>query len=854
VAALIPLISLILLSALALNPIGHTIQAQQDAPLSLSVEAGYDGYFRAGDWSPVRVNVTNNGPDVQGELRVFATDLFGAPADVYATPIDLPTRSSKQVFLYIPLNDLAQEIRVELVRDDQVLISVARTMRASRSGDMLFALLTDTLRGGIDLTVVRTGVGETRQANWRTENVPPRGVALRGLDALVLIDADTGALTVEQREAIADWVAGGGHLVVAGGPSWQKTRAGLSELLPLQPTGTTTLTSLPAVAAFAGRPADRLEAQGSAIVVAVGDVLPGASILIEESGLPILVRHAIGAGIVDYLTIDPGLEPIPAWTERNQFWFTLLTTSGQRPTWSRGITGTVQAQVAADYVSGLRLPDVFQLSAFLIVYVLLVGPVNYLFLRRLRRRELAWITIPLIVIGASALYYLTGFNLRGTQAIVNRLALVQVWPDGSRAQVDGVIGLLAPRRGTYDLQVQPGFALRVLTSEQFVRIGATSGITVVETGQAAARSVLIDAGTTVAFATTGYINAAPLEGNATILLSEESPMSSSAAVPIGIATEVMPPRITGQVRNTTGMTLHDAVALALGSATPIGTLAPGESRAFEIALRTDQAPPLWIGDPSLIAATIPRSSRVGALRPDMTIRHILGDTYMINRPLFAGRGFETTPERQRLWRRQLFLQSVATDLDPSGGRGTDVFIAGWAEESPLEVTLADTPFLQEDTTLYIYRLPVTVETVSDSGMAEVPSAYLSWTASEPSGRRDISPYDVRIQLTDSFTFRFTPMPLMALTDVAEIRLVTQAGNSASIGRGAFALWDWRAGSWETVGITPPLTRITNDPARFIGPGGAVEVRVEAGASNTSLYYERIDIRLYGRLAAASPQG
>jgi hypothetical protein len=86
---------------------------------------------------------------------------------------------------------------------------------------------------------VRTGTGDTHQINWRVDNIPDNSDALRAIDVLALTDVDTGNLTLTQRQAIADWVRQGGHLVVTGGPNWQKTQAGVTALLPLQGQWTT---------------------------------------------------------------------------------------------------------------------------------------------------------------------------------------------------------------------------------------------------------------------------------------------------------------------------------------------------------------------------------------------------------------------------------------------------------------------------------------------------------------------------------------------------------------------------------------------------------------------------------------
>src|ERR1051325_4590524 len=41
--------------------------AAQNAKVQLSVDAGYEGYYRANDWVPLLVTVTNSGPDITGQ-------------------------------------------------------------------------------------------------------------------------------------------------------------------------------------------------------------------------------------------------------------------------------------------------------------------------------------------------------------------------------------------------------------------------------------------------------------------------------------------------------------------------------------------------------------------------------------------------------------------------------------------------------------------------------------------------------------------------------------------------------------------------------------------------------------------
>jgi hypothetical protein len=817
--------------------------AQAPSAISLSVEVGYDGYFRSGQWTPIRVVASNDGADVLGTLRVSASDSINQPTDAYAITLDLPRQSRKQFFVYIPLSAQAQQVRLELLTAERLVTTLTRDVRPVRTNDVLFAVITESPRGGVDLRNFRSGAGDAFQANWRVENVPRIGEALRGLDALILTDADTGNLSAEQRRAIEDWVLAGGHLIVTGGPNWQKTQAGVTRLLPLQPSGTITLTSLPSAAAFAGFAEPLTTLDGSPIVVASGILLPEAEVLVAESGTPILVRRTLGGGIVDYLTIDPSLEPFQSWVNRGQFWFTLLTTATMRPSWAQGIVNADQAIVAADFIKGLRLPDVLQLGLFLLAYVAVIGPLNYIILRQLKRREWAWFTIPLIVVITSVLYYVTGFNLRGTQAIINRMAVVQVWQGSERAQVDGVLGVLAPRRGVYSLTAGEGMTLRTLTSEMFGNIGIPRNLTIYEDGVYTARDFPIDAGTTQAFAISGYTNVPPIQGEAVIQLT-------GGAIAPSLDGQTANVRIQVNFTNTSGIALSDAVLLAAGGARPLGTVQAGETFNVQLDVNPRQSPPIGLGNGNLMPVYTARGTRFTAARTG-TVADIMGINYAYGQAFYRGRGFENTELRQEMWRRQSFLEAMIADADPSGGRGTDVYLVGWSNQSPLDVRLEGAAFDTEDTTLYIFRLPTRVQAISSNGVIELPSAYLTWTTTEASPRRDVAPYELFLQPGETAIFRYLPMPLMRLQDVQELRLFVKPGNTFSIGRGRVSLWDWQAAEWIPIDVSNISVRITDRPSRFIGPENAIELRVDVPNDSATVHFERIDLTLYGRLKAVS---
>ncbi len=789
------------------------IQAASGGTIHLSVDAGFQGRFRANTWVPLLITVSNDGPDVSGSLRVVTGGSLGSQASSYSTPVDLPRQSNKQLFLYVVLNAYAQQVQVDLTTPDgAVMQSASASMTRTDVGDLIYAVLTESPTGAVDLTSAH-GSGSAYQVDWRIENIPTIGQALYGLDALLLTDVDTGKLSTDQRSAIQGWVLGGGHLIVTGGPNWQKTRAGVDALLPIGAGSTLTLSTLGALSTFAGLPdnaPDRAALNGT-VIVAQGQPQPDARVLVAQSGSPVLVRGLVGQGTVDYLTADPGLEPFRSWVNRAQVWANLLSTSSRKPGWADGIVNADEAARAANFIKGLRLPDIFQLAAFLAAYIALIGPINYIALRRLGRLEWAWITIPLIIVLASLTTYAVGTTLRGTQATLNRLSIVQVWPGNAQAQVDGVLGVLSPRRSIYNVTIENGLTLRTLvTSTNNVLDGSLSAPQIAEGLQYQAVDVPVDAGLSTAFVVGGAIPAPALSGSATLQLSNSAYHT-----------------VSGEVRNESLLTLTELFILVEGTAYNVGTLKPGERRTFTFTVI-----PLSQASPTSVNRA-PGYATVGYqpynTRTNINLAALLNNGYTGNNPVGA------TTMQQEFQRRFVFLSGMTDANDFGAGRGVDVFFAGWSGDSPVGVRV-DAPFTTEDTTLYLVKLARQIQTAQPQ--VTLHPGDMQWTPIGTGAQRDYAPYDLFMGAGDEAAFRFNPLPALLLKSVSSVSINLHDNGSST--RPSVALWDWQAGQWVMLDLTQDgsissATLVSSvDIARFVGVNNAVQIRIRAENGDVNL--------------------
>ncbi|MBZ0291044.1 MAG: hypothetical protein K8L99_00605, partial [Anaerolineae bacterium] len=559
-----------LLVVIVLFLFGSGIAAQEEngVPIiNLDVSAGYNGLFRENTWFPLKIRVSNDGDAVSGRLTVRPETSGNAFTNTFSTPVDLPSGSRQTLFLYITARAFASQVRVELLDDDDQVTAVDEVpLRGVVMQDRIHVVLTQSSAGSVDLSGVKAGGYNAFQSNWLIDDLPDQVMGLQAVDTLLFSDIDTGTLSSAQRTAINDWVLAGGHLMVTGGANWQATASGLEDLLPLTPSASQTINDLTAITGLANSQAD-LEGE---TITATGTLTDDALVLASADEVPVVARREYGLGMVDYVAVDPLTEPLRTWSDLGGLWFTLASSVSPVPGWTSGFTDPDRATSAAEILPGFDLlPNVLPLCGFLALYVALIGPLNYFVLNRFNRREFAWLTIPLFIIIFSVLAWVVGFNLRGNSATLSRLAVVQSWPESDRAQVDGLVGLLSPRRTNYTLTMEDGSFLRPIgrsiQANPFAsNVQASTDIR--QSGTFRADDFLVDASFIATFATSNVIDKPAISGQASLFYDDETEQWM----------------VRGSVRNDSEETLTQPVILARGAPLPLeGRLEPGDVRTFD---------------------------------------------------------------------------------------------------------------------------------------------------------------------------------------------------------------------------------------------------------------------------------
>jgi hypothetical protein len=779
------------------------------ADLTLTVNAGFEGYFRDDGWLPVFAEIVNNGEDLRGQLVVRPSTSGAGIGNIYSTPLELPTGSQQNVTFYVTAAQFVTQLRVELIDERGVVVSSAiAPVRAIQPQDRLAVLVTNSVTGAVDLTAVRYGAFAGHQAFLTIDEIADRVGLFDSVDLLVFSDVDSGGLSSAQQGMLADWIAAGGHLIVTGGANWRATSGGLLDLLPLTPTAEIEVEQLDALGNWLGGAGEELRVS---TLVTTGRLVDGAEVLLrDEAGTPLIVRRTLGSGTVDFLAFDPNGAAVRNWALLPELWYTLASSVDPQPGWSNGFSRWSDAANAVEILPGFNLlPDVLPLLGFLALYIALIGPVNYIVLNRINRREWAWFTIPIFIGIFTLLAYFIGTNLRGNEATLSRLTVVRGWYDSAGARAESIIGLLSPRRAAYDLEI-PDAVLRVLPLPQFVPTGilTTNAPVQAEIGQSAqfvARGFTVDASFLADFVASGVIDAPGISGRVTF----------SADPAVGGQQ-----RLRGAVRNESAFTLEEAVILARGVSYRLEEpLAPGDVVDFELTLTGESFPaPVLYSSPEFSSFNPQWGFNFGF---EQTLVDVLGEArYNQNIAYtFINDDVEALESRRRQW----FLSSFVRDVFATTSRGNGVYLVGWSANSPMDANLIGANWRPFDTTVYIQELETRFAPVN--GEVRIGLDQFSWSVRSFTGLREIAPVEFRLDQGESVVFRFTPLASARLSVVEGLDLIV-LNNSSGARSLPMSLWDWERGEWVEV-ETRGEKHSVNDFEPFIGPLNTVQIRLTA---------------------------
>ena len=443
------------------------VELPASSKLSVEETIGFRETIKMGKWLPVTVTIRNDGAALRGLLALELSTVSEGYPQPYTTTlsqaVDLPTQSRKRYTFVVMFRGFTHPLVIRLT--DQSGMSVYTReidLRTLSSPDRLILVFSN--EPALD-SLASVAPGKARVVYQNLDELPARWDALDAVDLIALRNLSLAPLRPEQVQALQQWVARGGHLLVTGGPNWTHyTHPIWRELMPLKVTGMVELTTLQPLESLVGVRAP----EDIRLSILRTDAING-KILAQTEDHALLITQKRGRGEVVFAAFDPGRAPLTAWDGTALLWKMLFHLDDTPNYWKlrRELRETFDETWTSQALQLplLAFPSHLLLAVFLVLYVSTIG---FFFWRVGLDSSAArdgWMLIGLTLGAFSGGAHLLFREPHIQQdALLFEVSAVDVIPQSRFADVETHLALLSIRKQTYDLKIagQPSTWMQIV--------------------------------------------------------------------------------------------------------------------------------------------------------------------------------------------------------------------------------------------------------------------------------------------------------------------------------------------------------------------------------------------------------
>lgn len=337
------------------------------------------------------------------------------------------------------------------------------------------------------------------------EQLPNHWFGYDAADLVVLSTSDSAFVkhlfgNEKKRTALREWIARGGRIAIALGANAALATQlpGLGELLPVAVNAAAPTRQIEPSKDEKARPATlplywaaRESSQISSITASLisSKAFTVANFTAKPGGgaramIPPASRTAVGEAVVAWqaalgigrvtvIGFDLDRPPFTDFSRQAEFWDWVLRECG----WSRASVGSegkprqpnaaprddedevaVALRTHLDTFDGLPVVSFGSVAFLIALYILLIGPLEYYFLKRVfGRLELTWLTFPLIAATVCIAAFLSASAMKGRDIRINKVDVVDVVAEPGNGRIYGStwFTLFSPKIAEYSIQLAP---------------------------------------------------------------------------------------------------------------------------------------------------------------------------------------------------------------------------------------------------------------------------------------------------------------------------------------------------------------------------------------------------------------
>ncbi|MFY3791639.1 hypothetical protein ACOQFO_08080 [Ureibacillus sp. MALMAid1270] len=451
--------------------------------LDVKAEIGIDNNIKTNTPLTLELTITNSGSAFSGDL-VIDTAITYNTGSALVYPIDLAEGETKTIHFYLDgfaddyvfMNQRSQYFYfyeggiesgnvVDFTGDKLVRPNVY-----DRDTTVIYTLTdnSDRLSSFLQLSQHSTFRVEVFHLNM-IENfefpTDPKG--LKMANVLAIDEVGISHLTEQQQQVIYQWVQQGGILLVGASDQVDNSVGVFQKHLPLALSNNRTTVSKEGLEDLTkgGIFTENIEIYEAA-------EKENSNATFKADGQIIAASSSLGNGQILQTTFSLGDQPLASMNGYAKLIATILQLDSNKPIYgSPTFIGNYLDYMPYEVGEVNELFPSFEVSVsglviIVLIYILIIGPVLYLILKKFDKREHAWWIIPVVSIGLSIALFIIGGKDRIFQSQVQQTAYFQVTED-KRLSGYYIESILTNRGGDFTFNLDDnttGFAIRTDSS------------------------------------------------------------------------------------------------------------------------------------------------------------------------------------------------------------------------------------------------------------------------------------------------------------------------------------------------------------------------------------------------------
>ena len=453
--------------SMAQNKEGETV-SHSLGRVEIDVEYGYGNRVKGGRYIPVYITIAN-GQDrpAEGVLKIKSMESDG---DIYHYDYDVTLKSGekRKGRYYIPIGTDADRLFVELedkagaiLAEQQVSLNVSQDVP-----ELFVGILSDNpedleyLDGvGIHYSTLRT-----RSFMLDPKEFPDEAVGLNLLDVIVVNNFKLRELSEQQTSAVMDWVHSGGVLILGTGKRVGDTLGRFAPELLDDSYGSAVMRRLDLGEGFSlDRPED-----GMFEIACVDISLHGGNIILSSGGFALLTAASKEQGLIGVAGFD--LSDIQRFCQEHPSYVDHFFTSLLGETRINRLANVVYSGNSDQFwsVQSLintgnveKLPNLLAYAAVVILYLLIMGPGMYIFLKNRSLQIFYRQGVAVLAVVFAVIIYLMGMFTRFRSTFYTYAAIQDVTADYVTDTT--YLNIRNPYNRPYQVELDPSYSVLPIT-------------------------------------------------------------------------------------------------------------------------------------------------------------------------------------------------------------------------------------------------------------------------------------------------------------------------------------------------------------------------------------------------------